>query len=115
MDDERISLRMGPSEVQSMDSYLEEHPELGNRSLLIRTALREYIKRDGISTPSDSKSGIFVRFNEVELIALLLLKQRGMCLNEEEFIRKCVTDIITPKVSAEESADIFRQAQQMKL
>jgi hypothetical protein len=115
MDDERITLRMGPSDVQMMDDYLEEHPELGTRSQFIRIALRKYMKGDSQSTSPDSKSGIFVRFNTVELAALHLLKQRGKCLNEEEYVRRCVTDAITPKTSAEEHEDIFKTAQQMTL
>jgi Arc/MetJ-type ribon-helix-helix transcriptional regulator len=116
MDDERITLRMGPSDVQLMDDYLEEHPELGTRSQFIRTALRKYIKGDAQSTSSsDNESGFFVRFNTVEMAALLLRKQRGKCLNEEEFIRRCVTDKIIPETSAEESEDIFKTAQQMTL
>jgi len=114
MDDERITLRMGPSDVQVMDDYLEEHPELGTRSQFIRTALREYMKRDAKCTSvSETGNGLFVRFNPVELAALHLRKERGLCLNEEEFVRKCVTDVITPKLKPDESEDLFRQAQQM--
>jgi Arc/MetJ-type ribon-helix-helix transcriptional regulator len=116
MDDERITLRMGTKDVQMMDDYLEEHPELGTRSQFIRTALRQYIKGDAqTSIPSDKEeSGIFVRFNQVELAILELLKQGGKCLNEEEYVRRCVTDVIIPKTSVEESANYFRAAQLMK-
>ena len=115
MDDERITLRMGPSDVQLMDDYLEEHPELGTRSQFIRTALRKYIKGDAQISSPDEKSGLFVRFNTVELDMLFLIKERGKCLDEEEFVRRCVTDVIIPKTSAEEYVDIFKMAQQMKL
>jgi len=41
---------MGQDDVRTMDEYLEGHPELGSRSLFIRTAVREYINRDaGVS------------------------------------------------------------------
>ncbi|MDR0335272.1 MAG: ribbon-helix-helix domain-containing protein [Methanomassiliicoccaceae archaeon] len=117
MDDERITLRMGPSDVQVMDDYLEEHPELGTRSQFIRTALREYMKRDAtcISVSDKKEAGLYVRFNPVELAALNVIKERGMCLNEEEFVRMCVTEKIIPKATPEEFADIFKTAQQMKL
>jgi Arc/MetJ-type ribon-helix-helix transcriptional regulator len=116
MDDERITLRMGPSDVQMMDDYLEEHPELGTRSQFIRTALRRYIKGDALSaSSSDTESGLFVRFNIVELAMLGLLKQGGKCISEEEFVRRCVTDIITPKTSADELRNLFETAQKMTL
>jgi len=58
MDDERITLRMGQDEVQNMDSYLDAHPELGSRSLFIRTAVREYINRDAdVSAAQRSPQG----------------------------------------------------------
>jgi hypothetical protein len=115
MDDEKITLRMGLSDLQLMDDYLAEHPELGKRSRFIRTAVMEYIKGDGKCTPSDNQSGIFVRFNAVELAALFLRKQSGNCLDEEEFIRRCVTDAIIPKITSEESENMFRTAQKMTL
>jgi Arc/MetJ-type ribon-helix-helix transcriptional regulator len=116
MDDERITLRMGPTDVQLMDDYLEEHPELGTRSQFIRTALRKYIKGDAHSTSSsDKESGIFVRFNAVELTMLDMLRQSGKCLNEEEFVRRCVTDIIIPKVTPEDAKNFFETAQKMTL
>ena len=46
MDDEKISLRIGKEDLRDMDAFLAEHPELGSRSLFIRTAVREYIRRD---------------------------------------------------------------------
>jgi hypothetical protein len=118
MEEERITLRMGPDDVQLMDNYLEEHPELGLRSQFIRTAVREYIKRDarGTSSTSETKeSGLFVRFNTVELAMLGNLKEGGLCLNEEEFIRRCVTDVITPKITPDVMRNYFESAQKMTL
>ena len=48
----------------------------------------------------------------IHLDALNQLVQRGMCLNEEEFIRRCVLDKIVPKTVEEEAIeDSFRTAQ----
>ena len=94
MDDERITLRMGTSDVQSMDDYLLEHPELGNRSQFIRTALREYMTRDGNCTSSD-KSGIFVHLNEKERIALKLIVDNEPFLDSEEFVRHLLRKAIS--------------------
>ena len=41
-----ISLRMGTEELQTMDDYLQQHPEMGGRSLFIRSAIRAYVDRD---------------------------------------------------------------------
>jgi hypothetical protein len=117
MEDERVTLRMGTSEVQAMDDYLLEYPELGTRSQFIRTALRAYMKRDGTSTPASNatESGIFVRFNPVQLSMLHLWKQRGNCFDEEEFIRNSAMNIILPKPKAEDLENIQTTAQQMVL
>ena len=48
-DDKIISIRMGTEEVQVMDDFLDGHPDLGGRSLFIRTAIRQYIERDADS------------------------------------------------------------------
>ncbi|MCL2142922.1 MAG: ribbon-helix-helix domain-containing protein [Methanomassiliicoccaceae archaeon] len=114
MDDERITLRMGPSDVQLMDDYLEEHPDLGTRSQFIRIALRRYIKGNAQNTSSDEEGGIFVRLNPVHLNQLRLLKQNGKCFSEEEFIRKCVMDIIVPPLKADEIEDNHKMAQEIK-
>jgi len=111
MDDERITLRMGTDEVQIMDDYLLEHPELGTRSQFIRTALRKYIKGDATNTSvSDTGSGIFVRFTPAQLSMLQLWKERGNCFSEEEFVRNSAMSIITPKAKPEELEDIQKQA-----
>lgn len=88
MEDERITLRMGTEEVQSMDSFLEERPELGSRSQFIRTAVREYINRDaGVSAPS-ARPGVFVGLTETQMGALSALKESGRSYDDAEYIRK---------------------------
>jgi len=113
MDDERITLRMGTSDVQIMDDYLVEHPELGNRSQFIRTALREYMTRDGKSTPSD-KSAISMRLNEKERIALRMLVEKEPFLDEEEFMRHLLRKAISVKEEGR-YAEFFEMAQQITL
>jgi len=113
MDDERITLRMGTNDVQSMDDYLEEHPELGNRSQFIRTALREYMTRDGKGTPSD-KSGIYVRLNEKEKIALEMIVENDTFLDSEEFVRHLLRKAISVKEEGK-YAEFFETAQKMPL
>lgn len=72
MDDEKISLRIGGDELREIDAYLAEHPELGSRSLFIRTAVREYIRRDAdvSAGPEPAGNGVFVRLTEAQMAAL---------------------------------------------
>ena len=59
-----------------------------------------------------SESGIFVRFSELHMDALSQIVQRGISLNEEEFVRKCVLDRIVPKTIEEDAlSESFRTAQ----
>jgi metal-responsive CopG/Arc/MetJ family transcriptional regulator len=98
MDDERITLRMGTNDVQILDDYLEEHPELGTRSQFIRIALREYMKRDA-GTPSDeNKGGIFVRLNDATMDAIRVAMENEFAFdNEAEFVRDCIRWALSPK------------------
>lgn len=108
----KITLRMGPEVIQLMEDFMDEH-DIGNRSDFIRDAIKGYIssQRKGES-PGVSEGGIFVRFSDLQMDALHGLVQLGICLNEEEFVRKCVLDRIVP-ASIEEEAymDSYRTAQ----
>ena len=92
MDDEKAeikkTIRMGPSDYQLLVDYSEDHPELGGESNIIRTAIKEYIKRDARCTPaSDNETGIFVPLSEQELAAMQAMKENGLYKSEEEFVR----------------------------
>ena len=109
-EDAKVTLRMGPEELQMMDDYVAEHPEIGSRSNFIRAAIRAYAG-SGEATVEE-EGGIFVRFSEVQLGALRLMKEEGICLNEEEFVRNCVLRQIIPEETAKESAaNAFKTAQ----
>lgn len=119
MAEERITLRMGTEEVQAMDAYLDEHPELGNRSQFIRTAVREYVNRDAdVAALSDkSDKGLFVQFTEAELATMATMAETGLVLNEQEFVRKAVSVAIgTDKVLAEraQAAYAFETSEMLK-
>ena len=89
----KITLRMGTEELQALEDFMGER-DLENKSVM------------------PSEGGIFVRLSDIHLDALNQLVQRGMCLNEEEFIRRCVLDKIVPKTVEEEAIeDSFRTAQ----
>ena len=74
MDDEKISLRIKPEELRDLDNYLEDHPELGSRSLFIRTAVRDYMDRDAHEVaekaPSAGKNCVTVQLTEPQLAAI---------------------------------------------
>ena len=73
MDDEKISLRISSKELQELDAYLSEHPELGSRSLFIRTAVREYINRDADVPRQTSDNGntkITVEVTEYQMMVI---------------------------------------------
>ncbi|MDR2866665.1 MAG: hypothetical protein LBV13_04615 [Methanomassiliicoccaceae archaeon] len=101
MEDEKITLRMGLSDVQIMDRYLEEHPELGKRSLFIRTAIMDYIKRDakcGLSEKNDLKNegGIFIRLKQRELDTLGRIVDDSPYDSAEDFIKSMLRDLYDP-------------------
>lgn len=90
LDDEKISLRISSKELQDLDAYLNEHPELGSRSLFIRTAVREYINRDADvpkNRESDNSRTVTVRVTEPQMMAID--SRVGVDLvDREEFFRR---------------------------
>jgi Arc/MetJ-type ribon-helix-helix transcriptional regulator len=114
MEDVKVTLRMGPEDLQIIDDFVDENPDIGNRSNLIRAAIRAYVSGDAPGNKSlrEEGSGIFVRFSEIHLDVLSRLKDEGICLNEEEFVRKCVLDEIIPKGAQKETVEnSFKLAQ----
>ena len=100
----KITLRMGTEELQALEDFMGER-DLENKSRYMETY-------DSPAGQMPSEGGIFVRLSDIHLDALNQLVQRGMCLNEEEFIRRCVLDKIVPKTVEEEAIeDSFRTAQ----
>ena len=108
----KITVRMGTEDFQAMDAFMVDH-DLENKSIFVRDAIRAYM--ESYDSPKDQKApegGIFVRLSDLHMDALNQLVQRGICLNEEEFIRRCVLEKIVPKTIEEEAyADSFRTAQ----
>lgn len=108
----KITLRMGMEELQALEDFMGEH-DLENKSNFIREAVRRYMETyDSPGASGAEGSGIFVRFSDIHLDALQQLVQRGICLSEEEFVRKCVLDrIVTKTVEEEAIEDSLRTAQ----
>ncbi|MCL1984240.1 MAG: hypothetical protein FWG58_02420 [Methanomassiliicoccaceae archaeon] len=101
MDDEKAeikkTIRMGPSDYQLLVDYSEDHPELGGESNIIRTAIKEYIKRDARCTPvSDKEKGIFVPLSEKVLVALHMITEKGLQDTEAEVVKYLVTRALDP-------------------
>ena len=98
MTDEKIvSLRMGTEELQRMDDFLEGHPELGGRSLFIRTAIRQYIDRDA-DVQASTKNTVEVRLPRAELETLQSMVDDGTYIDCADAIRQ----IVHSKMAVEE-------------
>ncbi len=110
-DGTKVTIRMGPEEIQAMEDFMAEN-DIGNRSDFIRDAIRGYISSQKSGTSNVSDGGIFVRFSDLHMDALSGLVQRGICLDEEEFVRRCVLEKIVSRTVEEEAFnDSFRVAQ----
>jgi len=75
--------------------------------------LKEYMDRDGKCAPSD-KSGIYVRLNEKERMALKMIIDDETFIDGEEFLRHLLRKAISVKEEGE-YADFFATAQKMTL
>ncbi|MDR0791391.1 MAG: ribbon-helix-helix domain-containing protein [Methanomassiliicoccaceae archaeon] len=114
MEDKKITLRMGPSDVQMMDAYLEEHSEFENVSHLIRTAVKKYIQHGDAKNTSSTGSGLFVRFKPTELETIRTIAEKEDFLDEEEFIRTLVRKTYAPMEKGQYS-DAFLTARDVTL
>ena len=104
MTDEKIvSLRMGTEEVQKMDDFLEGHPELGGRSLFIRTAIRQYIDRDA-DVPTSNKNTVTVRLARTELETLQSMVDDGTYIDCADAIRNMVRSKLVNETKVTEVA-----------
>ena len=111
-DGTKVTIRMGPEEIQAMEDFMAEN-DIGNRSDFIRAAIMGYIASQKTNIPGSENGGIFVRFSDLHMDALGNLVKSGMCLDAEEFIRRCVLEKIVPKNVEEEAFEnAFRLAQQ---
>lgn len=112
-EDAKVTIRMGPEELQIMDDFVAENPNVGSRSNFIRAAIRAYVFGDAPEkNVSREEGGIFVRFSEIQLNMLALIKAEGMCFDEEEFIRTCVLkEITTEEVRNKTLTEAFSAAQ----
>ncbi|MGE4275534.1 MAG: ribbon-helix-helix domain-containing protein [Candidatus Methanomethylophilaceae archaeon] len=100
MDGERITLRMESEDVQVMDEFLQSHPEISNRSQLIRVALRNYMERDA---PLERGNTLSIRLGERFMGSLTKLSNGGMAESEEEVAKRIIERFLMPQ-------DIFEDA-----
>ena len=105
MTDEKIvSLRMGTEELQRMDDFLEGHPELGGRSLFIRTAIRQYIDRDADVPVTSNKNTVEVRLSAAELETIDSMIDDGTYIDRADAIRNMMRSIMVNEAKIGELA-----------
>lgn len=89
-----VSLRMGTEELQMMDDFLEGHPELGGRSLFIRTAIRQYIDRDADVPVTSRKNEVAVRLSAAELETIDSMVDDGAYIDRSDAIRSMMRSMM---------------------
>ncbi len=101
-DDKIISIRMGTEEVQAMDDFLDGHPELGGRSLFIRTAIRQYIERDADVPTTSTKNSVEVRLSAAELETIDSMVDDGTYIDRSDAIRNIMRSMMVDNVKITE-------------
>ena len=104
-----ISLRMGTEDVQMMDEFLEGHPELGGRSLFIRTAVRQYIDRDA-DVRTTNKNEVAVRLSAAELETIDSMVDDGTYIDRADAIRNMMRSMMVNESKIAELAQSKYQA-----
>ena len=82
-----ISLRMGTEELQTMDDYLQQHPEMGGRSLFIRSAIRAYVDRDA-DVAQTHKNEVAVRLANAEIDTIDSMVEDGIYIDRSDDTRE---------------------------
>lgn len=93
-DNKIVSLRMGEEEIQMMDDFLKGHPELGGRSLFIRTAIRQYIDRDADVQRTSNKNEVAVRLSAAELETIDSMVDDGTYIDRADAIRNMMRSMM---------------------
>ena len=101
-DDKIVSIRMGTEEIQAMDDFLGGHPELGGRSLFIRTAVRQYIERDADVPKTGSKNTVEVRLSAAELETIDSMVDDGTYIDRSDAIRNIMRSMMVDNVKITE-------------
>ena len=101
-DNKIVSLRMGEDEIQMMDEFLKGHPELGGRSLFIRTAIRQYIDRDADVQRTSNKNEVAVRLSAVELETIDSMIDDGTYIDRADAIRNLMRSVMVDKAKVAE-------------
>ena len=98
MDDGKIiSLRISNEEMQEIDSYLMEHPEVGGRSLFIRNAIRAYVDRDADVVQTKKKNETAVVLANAEMDAIDSMVEDGIYIDRSDAIRSIIREKISPR------------------
>ena len=100
-DDKIVSIRMGTEEIQAMDDFLGGHPELGGRSLFIRTAVRQYIDRDA-DVQTSNKNEVAVRLSAAELETIDSMVDDGTYIDRADAIRSMMRNVMVNEVKVSE-------------
>lgn len=105
-DDGRIvSLRIGTEDLQIMDNFLERHPELGGRSLFIRTVIRQYIDRYTDAPPKlTNKNEVVVKMSMAEMETIDSMIDDGIYMDRPDAIRSLIRSKIVNDMKLTELA-----------
>ncbi len=98
-----ISMRMDARDIQSIEEYLETHPEIGGRSIFIRNAVRAYIERDADVSQLNTNE-VAVEFAPAELDTIDSLVADGIYINRVDAIRTMVREKVANKETIQEVA-----------
>ena len=101
-DDKIVSIRMGTEEIQAMDDFLGGHPELGGRSLFIRTAVRRYIERDADVPKTGNRNTVEVRLSAAELETIDSMVDDGTYIDRSDAIRNIMRSMMVDNVKITE-------------
>ena len=105
-----ISLRMGTEELQTMDDYLQQHPEMGGRSLFIRSAIRAYVDRDA-DVAQTHKNEVAVRLANAEIDTIDSMVEDGSYIDRSDAIRSMIREkIVSTQLTTELAQSKFTAA-----
>lgn len=85
-ENERISLRLDPEDLELIDEFLAESNEFSNRSQLARAAIRAYIELRGQRLPSKRSNEVLVQLPPLVLDTIRSLVEEGVYLSTEDAV-----------------------------
>jgi len=89
IENERITLRLGPEELRMIDEFITEREEFDNRSQVTRAAIKAFIENRCMKEESRAPNEVLVTLPQLVLETIKHLMEQGVYSTISEAVADC--------------------------